>query len=898
MGKHFGRKHMREKKDDKPLGCLYTVLQVLDHHHWHWHNVRKSLPHKRHGHGTHVTGTKGNGQNVTDTQEHKVAGKDDSMNVRPGKHDSSVESYEMRGKKLEGSLKSKTSKRDRIRSLLAAEMFREIGKHRRHASAPTMLKLKRTYSLHHVKLSGHDLFPEINPNKGRPGTIQGSIINSSSASTSEPQPIASDEAVVIAEKDEVCATTSAEDKLEHRQVDEQGKQQNEHHELPQEKEDKAKHDYLGMMATNDELQLQTEDFPDALEMQSIREDLLLKILQSCDLINGQVRVSKGTGLTKSESFPEAGSSSTRDVGQSKRKCKQRICSFPEEGNTWSLDQAARKDEAEEENCRQLVPFTSETELQGPPVVSRDGDIRVKLGVSHRAIKHFKNLRQKIKHAIKESRKERERIAMDSVLHKVPYGQRISKDMKEEILNQLKRPAPVNRDGINSAGKDGFRHMRRTSSVNDSMERYAQLYESTISSEAKLRKSKGLKSKGEDIGLLVGSVPNSLARIVSLPNFYPPNEELFGSSCPVTPLRGPLSLARMESSNFNEQKTPTHLISLEHDANLDHLVKRGSQVGQSLSVGEHQMESELLAIDKDDPRAVIAVDEPNETTTMGSITLQEQELVPMTDTADRLDELHELISFSASEEQWSPNKLLSLAYNLTDCSNKTLKDFVSFRCIETTPEQLLFSSLDGDQQHEPALGSPLLPDGKISEGKKVLSKPDLQFQIDTKDKDDFNYVKDVLELSGFRGEELHDSWHSADQPLDPSVFRELEGCFLPEPDSSGYEVLNWDHLLLFDLINEVLVQMYERSCTYCPMPLTFLCHVSPMPKRHHILEEVWSVIRSHLSLQPELDQMLDSVAIPDFAKNDGWMNLHFDVECLGLEIEDIIFDDLLDELLTF
>ncbi|KAK6943659.1 protein of unknown function DUF4378 [Dillenia turbinata] len=878
MGKQSGREHMRGK-EDKPLACLYPVLQALDHQHWQWHNVRKRLPHKRHGHGGHAAGTKGNEQNVAETQEHNGAEKDDSMNVRTGKHDNSVESCKTRGMGSESSSKNKTSKRDRIGSLLAAEMFREIVKHHRHSSAPTMLKLKRSYSMHHVELSGHDLFPEINPNNGRPGTLQGSIKSSSSASTSEPlQPMASDEAVVVAEKGEICAATSAKDRLEHSQVDEQRKQPNEHLEFPQEKVDKAKHIFLRMMANNDELQFQTEDFPDALEMQRIRKNLFLKILQSRDLIHSQFGVSKRAGLTKSEYFPEADSSSTRDVGQSESKCKQSTSSFPEEGNMWSWDQGAKKDEAEEENSEQSVPFTSETEPQGAPIVSRDmhdGDSssdlpnrQIKPGVSHGAIKHFKNLRQKIKHAIKESRKERERIAMDAVLHKVPYGQRISKDMKEEILNQMKKPALVDRDGINCTGKDGFRHMRRTSSVNDSMERYAQLYESAISSEAKLHKSKGLKLKGEDTGLPGGSVPKSLARIVSLPNFYPPNEEFFGSSCLVTPIWSPLSVASIESSNFNEQKTPRHLISSGHDANLDSLVKTGSQVGYSHSVGGHQMESELLAIDKDDPRAVIAVDDPNETTMMGSITCQEQEFIPITDTTNPLDELQELISFSISEG------------------------------LEATPEQLLISSLAGDQQHDPATGLPLPPESKISVGKKVPFKPDIQLQIDTKDEDDFNYVKHVLELSGFRGEELHDSWHSTDHPLDPSVFRESEGSFLLEPDSSGYEVLNWDHMLLFNLINEVLVQMYERSYTYCLMPLTFLCHVCPMPKGHCILEEVWSVIRGQLSLQHELDQTLDSITIRDFAKNDGWMNLHSDVECLGLEIEDIIFDDLLDELLTF
>ena len=66
--------------------------------------------------------------------------------------------------------------------------------------------------------------------------------------------------------------------------------------------------------------------------------------------------------------------------------------------------------------------------------------------------------------------------------------------------------------------------------------------------------------------------------------------------------------------------------------------------------------------------------------------------------------------------------------------------------------------------------------------------------------------------------------------------------------------------------------------------------------HHVLAEVWTNISWYLSWRPEADQSLDNNVTRDLAKSDGWMNLQFEVECIGLELEDMIFDDLLDEFL--
>ncbi|XP_043701231.1 protein TRM32-like [Telopea speciosissima] len=159
------------------------------------------------------------------------------------------------------------------------------------------------------------------------------------------------------------------------------------------------------------------------------------------------------------------------------------------------------------------------------------------------------------------------------------------------------------------------------------------------------------------------------------------------------------------------------------------------------------------------------------------------------------------------------------------------------------------------------------------------------QVDKKDESDFNFVRDVLKLSGFSGDEKLRTWHLPDQPIDPSLFEEVDCC---RQDTGS----NCDHQLLFDVVNEVLVDIYERSFMYWPRPLSTNLNIRPLPIGFHVLEEVWASISWFLSYQRELDD----IASHDLAKADGWTNLQFESECAGLELEEWIWDELLEEVI--
>lgn len=166
---------------------------------------------------------------------------------------------------------------------------------------------------------------------------------------------------------------------------------------------------------------------------------------------------------------------------------------------------------------------------------------------------------------------------------------------------------------------------------------------------------------------------------------------------------------------------------------------------------------------------------------------------------------------------------------------------------------------------------------------------LHLESDVMDDSNFKFVKYIMELSGFLEDDHSQMWHTVNQPLKPSLYKETE-CNGEETEKPI------DHILLFDIVNESLLEIYEGSSTYFPRPFSFNLHLHPIPKGHRLLKEVWARVNSYLSLTPELDQTLDDVVRRDLNSN-GWMNLQSEEECVALELEDMIVDDLLDEVFS-
>lgn len=158
-------------------------------------------------------------------------------------------------------------------------------------------------------------------------------------------------------------------------------------------------------------------------------------------------------------------------------------------------------------------------------------------------KNFKDLRNRIKHIIEESKNEKRRITMDAIVDKIPRGSKFSKNVRKLMNhNQFK-----NRNGEgNESGTTSSHHGNhlssysnnkrpltgmRTTSLKEAVNRYSQLYDTCFhnedkNNEVKYPKTESLKLKTEERPSIL-KTPKSFDRFLSLPNiksYVIPSEE--------------------------------------------------------------------------------------------------------------------------------------------------------------------------------------------------------------------------------------------------------------------------------------------------------------------------------------------------------------------------------------
>ncbi|KAJ6955371.1 hypothetical protein NC652_006718 [Populus alba x Populus x berolinensis] len=150
---------------------------------------------------------------------------------------------------------------------------------------------------------------------------------------------------------------------------------------------------------------------------------------------------------------------------------------------------------------------------------------------------------------------------------------------------------------------------------------------------------------------------------------------------------------------------------------------------------------------------------------------------------------------------------------------------------------------------------------------------------------FEYVKAVVQASGMKWDEFYMRSHSSEQLLDQSIFFEVE--FFSNQ-------LCCDKKLLFDSINEVLMEVYGRYFG-CFSGLSFVqSNIRPVPDVKSGICEVWEGVSWHLLPLP-MPHTLDQLVKKDMAKTGTWMNLPYDIETILVEIGEDIFEDLMEEI---
>ncbi|KAI4355075.1 hypothetical protein L6164_003885 [Bauhinia variegata] len=149
---------------------------------------------------------------------------------------------------------------------------------------------------------------------------------------------------------------------------------------------------------------------------------------------------------------------------------------------------------------------------------------------------------------------------------------------------------------------------------------------------------------------------------------------------------------------------------------------------------------------------------------------------------------------------------------------------------------------------------------------------------------FDYIQAILQASGLNRDQLWIKCLSSDQILDPSLFDQVE-FFTDQPCH--------DQKLLFDCINEVLMEVCCHYFGVSPWVSFVKSSIRPIPNMKMAILKVWEVVCWHfLPLPPP--HTLDQIVGKDVARSVAWMDLQFDAEIVGFEMGEAILEELMEE----
>ena len=145
-----------------------------------------------------------------------------------------------------------------------------------------------------------------------------------------------------------------------------------------------------------------------------------------------------------------------------------------------------------------------------------------------------------------------------------------------------------------------------------------------------------------------------------------------------------------------------------------------------------------------------------------------------------------------------------------------------------------------------------------------------------------YVRTVLQASGLNLNKLSVRWQLSDQLLDPFVFDEVEILFSQLID---------DPKLLFDCINEILVEIRDRYLSCSPWMLSIKSSIRPTPTGENFVHEVCKGVDRHL--QTVSPYTLDR-AVRKELEEGTWMNVMLETEGAVFDIGEEILEYIMEE----
>ncbi|XP_039119253.1 uncharacterized protein LOC120255504 isoform X1 [Dioscorea cayenensis subsp. rotundata] len=966
------------RHDKNHVGWMWGFLHFFDFHH-HLH-VRKMLTDKKHTDGRHSQGTKDTNlkQNVPlSGEEHELLLSEADISM-----DDKVNA------------KIKNSASSRIKSLISKKMSKKRDKKKK--TSPLASKLQRTLSIHYLECNDYVLSDELSSDS-EASTVESNSCEDESCTSSGPAtPMWED--FDGARQFEAYGIVSTISHAGHNQLNEIGNQFVENQVVLTEKLTQAKDAWIKLKSLKydtkgqsaDVAVYQSKDFSDMLDLFNTNKELFQQISQDPNSVfihhlPEKHASSSEMALTKSGSFPGTALSGKKRSGLSRFK---REGEGGDSGNSREsqADNSASVSSTNDNSLQHGAPRAHmqfgflkpehaamnssgtnsnlESLLASPRGFNNQMDA---VAVSSR----FKGLKQRIQDLIQETKKEQQRISMDGLLHKIPYGRKVSE--KDERHNLWDGLAPEKAFSANS--KHYSRGFRRSRSLTESLESYSRLLESVSFSEydhkvsenvkgerhilgdglvpekplsanskhysSSFRRSRSLTESLESYGRLLDSVsfrestrlpeelglvqedpvmqnkknPRTLGRILSNPEYgsYLQTKVLLTGDGAVNPVGSyvpkPIdSIIPEEECKETNMLSPHALASETIDGGLEEIATM------------NELDQNQKGISKD----LVHVEEAGD----GLVSVEHMLRANHGDIADGNSEKE--MSVNALDQSSQPDAMDDLkgeqnSYSVINeqevtieeepCNKQTKPSPISDlnSCIEEEPVcPAKYSAIEGGS--ELSIGGILCQapiahldqDNELDVIERDTTKTQLQsavadgdafyVQVSKKDEAEFKYVKDLLKKSEFSGQSLPREFYSPYPEVHHSLLQKDTKCSNHDTDiATDDHEMSLDHQLRFDLINEVLADIYVRSFSYWPGFMHFNSRTRPMPTGYHILEEVWENISWHLGSQTlHASQNLDSINARDFTANDGWMNLRWDAECVALELEALLLDDLVHE----
>ncbi|CAM0878738.1 unnamed protein product [Alopecurus aequalis] len=499
------------------------------------------------------------------------------------------------------------------------------------------------------------------------------------------------------------------------------------------------------------------------------------------------------------------------------------------------------------------------------------------------------------------RKSHRSISMDGILHKVPYGQKISGDT---IIEELPRSASAtyDRDCLKPySGTTARRHVnqgfRRSRSLSESLESYSHLLDSISSSEAKrvLTSSKSTREHS-----------NSQLRSKGLPRFAEylviPEDDLASHASDKIVVDGDIKFS-VDESTCNEDaggsENPVLLEEYSSDEKCDVVASTEADLSVTTLLGSEVAdisEQHTAAASDDDQvlpstkvnpctdpsRSDSDIPEEHEPALVPSqdIGIAEEDTIPSDDqirscTAQpsqdtRVAEEHPMIckdnNIQSFEDVTFSEKPASSEFH------KMLDDSSSLE------ENIVHSNEAQDSVGDDDLDS----NNYVKQDDKFSDLNDLQLQAADPEKEAvLAYVKDIFTRSSFATEPLFDAWRWQNiAKLQKEYCQHNELSFSADLAIAD---MSADEFLLYDLTNEALLDMYRR----------YAAHDSKQPQKPvgpRAFNELWGRVSSQLD-QAGVD--VDGILSSDLAKADRWVEFRRD----GDEVADKLADFVLDMLIT-